>query len=136
MTIATTWHDDNSSPLEYRFKDEWLPVNSGTATRIGRMLWQHNWYGAGINLDDERDRPTGAEWDVANYVFEPLPGQDQPLLALQAIRCYSYQTGDLEDWKESEAYFFIEALHSCVIERLLSGHDLPWVIRQRDIFNR
>jgi hypothetical protein len=47
---------------------------------------------------------------------------------LKAINCYAYQSCELDDWSDSEAQAFCEALKDRLICRLPGYDDAPWGI--------
>jgi predicted NAD-dependent protein-ADP-ribosyltransferase YbiA (DUF1768 family) len=153
MTAALHWSEAYVGPEQYRRFRYLDPVPADpcrismkaltpeTADEVGRTVWRHNFnrseWGYEEEFHDEEDGPGLPT--VMSYVFEELPGQPDPVLILQAITCYDYQTsgeGGEPDAVETLAVDFIAWLQGQAIIRL-PGSDFGlevWPIDSREIF--
>lgn len=50
----------------------------------------------------------------------------EPVAVLKLIRCFEYQSCETDDWKESQAFAYCEALTVRMIHQLPGYDDAPW----------
>lgn len=116
------------------------------ADQVGSMLLGENIRSVGFRYSDSPvdDLP-------GRYVTAELPGFDveirapeylapftykhtlkddhrKPVEILKAIDCFEYQACETDDWRDSEAYAFCQALRSRMIDALPGYDDAPWGI--------
>jgi hypothetical protein len=112
-------------------------VSAETASTTGTMLWRASWAATMEWWADQEDCPFP---ELPEYTFEELPGQPNPLVVLNAISFYSYQTAndDPVDWRMTEQYAFLDWLQTTAVRRLPGIDDIPWGIGDddRDVFER
>lgn len=102
-------------------------LRAETAGQVGAMLWAENQRSVNFRYtEDEIEEP---------YQFERMPGTPiPPVIVLKALQCFEYQACESDDWRETEAYAFCQALRKRAISRL-GGYDAaPWEISGRDVF--
>lgn len=114
-----------------------------TADRVGQMLLTENVRSVDYRYPGGEDLP-------GRYVMATLPGFDvevrapeylqpytftasphrhwKPVEILKAIDCFEYQSCETDDWRETEAYAFCQALRSRMIDQLPGYDDAPWGI--------
>lgn len=97
-----------------------------TAGRVGAMLWAEN-------VRSVNHRYAEDEWEEV-YEYRGLMGQVDPIIVLNAINCYEYQSCEHPEWERSEAYAFIQALRAKMISRLIPEGSPGWDISDRDVF--
>lgn len=108
--------------------------------RVGAMLWAENLKSINARYPDTIDGeniPGPADFSPAEiviYEFEQLPGNVDPLVVLDALSCYEYQTCEHGDeWRASEAHAFCEYLRDKMI-RMIPRKREVWEISDRNIF--
>ena len=128
LTSAVRWASPLGGPFIFHSLDRGsVEVTSGNADSVGTMLWHANF--------------ANAEWDqgpasAPTYVYEELPGEPDPLTALMAAACYSYQTAtdEPEVWLLSDPARFISYLESEAVRRLPGADSVPWPVQDRGVF--
>jgi hypothetical protein len=96
------------------------------ADSVGRMLWQANLDSVKARYPDEDY--AGEEQDVETYrhpAFFPAP---EPVQALKAVNCLQYQSCEVDDWEETEAYRFLQNLAACLVAILPGYKEAEWSI--------
>lgn len=90
-----------------------------TANQVGAMLWNENKRSVDHRYNEANDREvyTFAESYVSN-----------PVAILKAIDCYEYQSCEHDEWQQSEAFAFCQALRHAVISMLPGYDDAAWEI--------
>lgn len=98
-----------------------------TAGRVGAMLLAENMRSVNFRYrEDEIEEP---------YQFVKLHGTPNPLIVLKALDCYEYQACEHDDWADSEAHAFCEALRHRAIQCLPGYSDAPgWEVTDPDVF--
>ena len=105
-------------------------VNELTQDRIGLMLWAENLRSIDARYPNckPENRP-GPVDDGPERGYTHRSAWNLPIRAidvLSALACYEYQTCETDDWPETEAHAFCEALRHKAI-RCLPGYDnAPW----------
>jgi len=126
-------------------------VNAGLAVQYKPLHWYtpdgeshsltpENVDEVGQMLMDECIRSVGARYEDSSIT--ELPGRNDadyilpfkfkmaygypPIVVLKQIHCYKYQSCESDDWKETEAYAFCQALKSATISRLPGYEEAPW----------
>lgn len=100
-------------------------LTEATAGRVGAMLLAENRRSVNHRYaESEIEQP---------YVFHPLDGMPDPVIALKAIAGYQYQSNEHPGWMASEARRFCEALRYVCVWALPGMDDSPgWAIRDSD----
>lgn len=123
-------------PLSWYWSGARHELNKATANTVGGMLWQENVESVATRYPN--DKP--GEWpgpcgltmvEVMAYSFEPIRVGNanvyiQPIEALKALDGYEYQACEHDEWKESEAKAFCEAMRKNLIRRLPGYEEAKW----------
>lgn len=101
------------------------------ADRIGQMLVDENLRSIHARYPDTVDRPEGTPGPIVRYWEAPYTYTKHHYRltvpeALQALRCYEYQSCEHEGWPASEAYQFCDALRAQLIAHLPGMDKAPW----------
>lgn len=91
-----------------------------TANRVGAMLWNENHRSVDHRYNEASDREV--------YRFKESPITSNLVAVLKAIDCYEYQTCEHDEWEQSEAFAFCQALRKAVIHMLPGYEEAPWRI--------
>jgi hypothetical protein len=112
-------------------------LNNDNADIVGQMLQDENVRSVSTRYEDDKltNLPgTGADW-VIPYHFNWIDGLSA-VRALKLIDCYDYQSCESEDWKQTEAYAFCDALRQRLIG-CLDGYDsADWEYVDREVQRR
>jgi hypothetical protein len=125
------WHEDASHE-----------VNETTVDAVGEMLWSENHASVEARYPSDtsgnRPGPSGLtdEAILCGYSYTDPHYTLTVVEALQAIRCYEYQSCEHDGWKDSSAAAFCETLRVCLCHYLPGMDDAPWewtpdMLRQR-----
>jgi hypothetical protein len=108
------FHNDRWHELE-RFDND-------RATEVGQMLWDANARSV--------DTRYGTDDGLLPYTHNPSPhyAHIEPVAALKAIDGYEYQSCEVSDWEETEAYAFVNTLRRKMIHALPGYDDANWAI--------
>ena len=116
-------------PFHWYHKGESHSLRLENASEVGQMLLDECIRSVGTRYEESNitNLPgrTDAEYILPfefKYSYEP----PTPVEALKLIACYEYQSCETDDWKETEAYAFCEALISSTIGRLPGYDEAPW----------
>lgn len=93
---------------------------------VGAMLWAENRRSVDYRYNEEEIEPV--------YEHRLLLGSLSPADVLSAITCYRYQSCEHEDWRDSEAAAFCDALEAKMVRRLTT--DCPWDWTDSDLTAR
>lgn len=86
---------------------------------VGQMLWDQN----------ARSVSHGhAAADIRPYVNRPPRRDYLPVEVLKALQSYEYQSCETEDWEQTDAYHYCEALRHYLINRLPGYRAAEWAI--------
>lgn len=96
-----------------------------TAGRVGAMLWAENRRSVNHRYDED-------EWEQP-YEFSHLPGTPDPVIVLDAIACYEYQSCEHPEWPASEAFEFCRVLRELAIGAL-PRRERRWEIDDPRVF--
>ncbi len=95
------------------------------AAEVANMLWRENIKSVSHRYPGESSAtlpgPVGEDFVIEADAF-PAFSHFDPLQVLQSIACFSYQTCEHDEWEDSEAFAFCEALKSAAIHAL-PGYD-------------
>ena len=116
-------------------------VNETTVDAVGAMLWTENLASLEARYPNdtsgERPGPIGLTDDVVRgYSYNDPHYTLTVVEALQAIRCYEYQSCEHDGWNDSSAAAFCETLRVSLCRYLPGMTDAPWewkpdTLRQR-----
>jgi hypothetical protein len=109
------------------FNEHRRELTRETAGRVGALLLAEN----RRSVDH---RYAENDWEEP-YVFTPLQGRPDPLIVLNALSCYEYQSCEHPEWPKSEASRFCDALKSTAIREATIDVDV-WEITNRNVFLR
>lgn len=131
MTVQSWQYN---SPLRWRHNDESHTLPAGDpfqGERVGQMLWDAcvDSVMARYPSDGADDLPgtTGDyPYKYGRHDFILMPAD--PLMVLQACRCYAYQSCEHPGWKESEAFAFVKALEGACVSKLIHGVEGGWEV--------
>ena len=131
VTAALHWAEPESFRYRRLMTMSMKTLTPANADQVGEMLWRANWdQTEEWAHPDERVVP-----EMPPYAFEELPGTPDPVVVLQAIACYRYQTaGDPEHFEPGEVCGFLEWLTAAAIQQLPGIDTAPWYIEDRDVF--
>lgn len=126
--------------FQYYYGDQWHRVDTSSANELGAMLWTENIRSVCARYDDcdlgDLPGPVPTPKPDA-YRHNHIPFPVNPIVALKAIACYVYQSCETDDWEESEAYAFCQALKDHMIGLLPGYEDGPgWDITDREVYRR
>lgn len=118
---------DQSTPtVENGLTDEghwgrYRALNHQTADVVGQILLSENVRSVNYRYNEETveelytyQRPRTTTWG--------------PVEVIKAIHCLNYQSCETDDWEQSEAFTFLEALTSNLLHRLPGYDGAPWGI--------
>ena len=91
-----------------------------TADELGRMLWAENARSVAYRY--------GARTVVGDYVWPMGAPRLSAVEGLKAIDCYEYQACEHDEWKDSAAKQFCDALRRALITYLPGYDDAAWAI--------
>lgn len=97
-----------------------------TAEQTGQMLWAEN-------VRSVNHRYAEEDWEEV-YQFERLGLNVDPVVVLDALSCYEYQSCEHPEWHKSEAKAFCEALRDAAIRRLPRKGERSWEITDPQVF--
>lgn len=109
------------------------------ADEVGGKLWTDNL----ANIDylypeaTDEDRPGPVTFEsthVLTYQYEDVPGTLDPVVVLNALSCFRYQSMDRPQWAGSFSAAFYEALLYACIRALPGYSDAPWGFSDRQFF--
>jgi hypothetical protein len=155
--VAAGLESEYGNTLRWWFPDrEVRQLTRLNADEVGAMLWSENVRSVDYRYSPPgREAIYGEGWETPDqdlpgrYVTATLPGFDvevsapeylqpytfsmpkrsySPVEILKAISCFAYQSCETDDWRETEAFAFCEALQEDCIGRLPGMSDAPWGI--------
>lgn len=119
----------NYGPLGYLNGEAYgggrVELTRETADRMGAMLLAENQRSVNHRYSEDEIEEI--------YTFTRMEGYPHPLVILRAISCYEYQSCETEEWEDSEAYRFCDALRSAALNILTRDVD-TWEIVDRGEF--
>jgi hypothetical protein len=96
------------------------------------MLWDENVRSVKYRYHAESEDGVPAPGGPYEYDDDPLIfSQVCPVQTLKAICCYEYQTCKHPEWRESEAYAYVQSLKSVAIHALPGFENAEWEIREK-----
>lgn len=102
-------------------------LDHDTAERVGQMLWAEN-------VRSVNHRYAEEEWEeIYTFTRLPISGHIDPMVILDAIGCYEYQSCEHPEWERSEAYRFCQALKAHAIDALPRRQKV-WEINDPQVF--
>lgn len=107
---------------------EWHTLTRGNKEEVGQMLWNENVRSVAERYPDdpfELPGPVGA----APYQFEDKGYRWQiiePAQVLKSCDCYEYQSCETDDWEDTQACAFIQALRREAIRALQRYDGAVW----------
>jgi hypothetical protein len=131
VTAALHW----AQPEGFRYR-RLMTMSMKTLTRanadqVGQMLWRANWE----QTEEWADPADRILPEMPSYAFEERPGTPDPVVVLNTISCYRYQTaGDPEDFEPSEECGFLEWVTAAAVQQLPGMASAPWLIEDRNVF--
>ena len=109
------WFHEGDGP------DPWHTLELGNASEVGRMLLLENHRSVAYRYSEPVELVT-YEYVRAGWAV----GRIDPVKILGALYCFEYQSCECDDWKQSEAFAFCDALRHRAIHKL-PGYDAgPW----------
>lgn len=109
-------------------------------TSKGQMLWAANFRAVTGGIEEEDIEEWLGFATLPEYHFEELSGTADPVVVLQLIACYGYQTfNDPWSYVTEEAYALVQALSSASAHQIVGAREgLPWLPGddERDVFMR
>lgn len=116
-------------PMHWYDKDGGHVLQPDNADEVGQMLLDECIRSVGYRYQNDSITTLPGRSD-AEYIllfkfklsYDLLP----PVVILKLISCYEYQSCETDDWKDSEAYAFCQALRSATISRLPGYDEAPW----------
>lgn len=120
VEAANSWRLATYNDLNFRWfwRDEWHELRYGESERaaeVANMLWLENIRSVSHRYPNESSATLPgpkhqdfvlAPGDFGQVIFD----QYEPAQVLKSCDCYEYQTCEHDEWEESEAYAFIQAL--------------------------
>lgn len=108
-----------------------VPMNMGPGYRYaGETVYFHgNEQAIGQKLLNENYRSVNYRYDEQNEAPKFRFVVDRQWTAVELIKlcdCYSYQTCETPDWRETEAWAIMQALREYAIHALPGMDDAPW----------
>lgn len=154
--VAAGLESEYGNTLRWWFPDrDEHKLTRANADEVGAMLWAENVrsveyrysppgreaiYGEGWETPDQ-DLPgrlvttevlpgfeVSAPEYLRPYTFSMPKRSYSPVEILSAISCLDYQSCETDDWTETEAYAFLQALKDDCIGRLPGMREAPWGI--------
>lgn len=116
------WGETAIKSFERRVRE----LTDETAGHVGAMLWAEN--RRSVNHRYAED-----EWE-APYVFEHLGINIDPLVVLDGLSCYEYQSCEHPAWETSEAKAFCDSLRASAIHELPREGERVWEITDPAVF--
>jgi hypothetical protein len=113
--------------------DQWVTaeLDHMNADEIGGKLWSENLASVSYRYpnDGSGERPGPVDFEdeqVLTYSHSSIPGRIDPIVVLNALACYEYQSCEHPGWKRSESKRICDALRLDAISRLSGMSDAPW----------
>lgn len=107
--------------LKWYHDKAWHSLTESNASVIGKMLLKTNVDSVNFRYDEKSRTPTykhrkpiHTSWSVGEI--------------FKSIDCYTYQSCERDDWKDSEALAFCNALKDVLISKVPGYQDGPWGI--------
>lgn len=108
--------------MEYRYKGMRLAVKGREAQVYGML--------AKANADSVNHRyahnDDAQQNTLDGYEFRPSRVTLPAVTIIKACHCLAYQSCELDDWEDSEAFAFLQALISHASHNLPGYDDAPW----------
>lgn len=106
-------------------------------SEVGMMLWRENLASVQYRYDerDGNELPGPRDFtpsQIAAYRFKRTDVLS-PVVILNAIAYYEYQSCEHPGWQTSEARSFCEALRHKMIDRLPGMDEAPWGLAESDV---
>ena len=131
--IARAVKGDHYGPLKYYHAGDWHDVGQDPDA-AGQMLTDANVDAVGTRYEDAdlTDLPgsIGAEYLIP-FKFDRQMYAPPVVESLKLINCYEYQASELNDWHDSEAKSFCDALTHKLIGMLPGYDEAPWAYDER-----
>jgi hypothetical protein len=92
------------------------------------MLWDENVRSVQSRYGKENaPGPRGETYFYSLHVVVPeVTLHTDPVQVIKACDCFAYQSCETDDWKSSEAYYYIEALKDAALPPLAGYEDAVW----------
>lgn len=101
----------------------------GRDDEIGAMLLAENVRSVSARYPrdalGELPGPRPAYW-LVRYVWSPGRYRPTAIEALKAIACYEYQSCETDDWEQTEAWRFCQALQGAIVSRMPGWDEAAW----------
>jgi len=127
--LSWSWEGEmHTLPFDDRAEQTWL----------GQMLWAENVKSVSYRYrDDETSELPGVveEAEGGFQYGDHKPWSSSPITPVQVLKacdCYEYQSCEHPEWKQSEAYAFIQALRERAIEALPGYDKAQWEIDEME----
>jgi hypothetical protein len=100
-----------------------------TPDRLGEMLWTENERSVEARYPSDHAEMLSIDYCLG-YAYTPVPIKCRLTLAaaFSAIACLSYQSCEHDEWGDSEAYRFLDALKSSLVNALPGYSEAPWEV--------
>ncbi len=119
----------SSNPLHWRFAGEWKTLTTHNADEIGQMLLDENIKAVRCRYPDcgISDLPgrVDAEYLIP-FKFEMFTRMPTGVEAIKIARCYVYQSCEDEEFEQTEACAFVNALITHSFSRLPGYEAACW----------
>jgi len=115
------WFAPGAGTYQQRVRE----LRPDNASEVGLMLWAENHRSVSYRYDEVQATP------AYRFVHRYRPLRIDPVVVLKAVNCLDYQSCETPDWKQTEAYAFLESLKETAIRRLPGYDGGPgWSIEQ------
>lgn len=124
------------SAFRWFYNREWHQLEHGDremGTKVGQMLWDENLKSINARYPDtigNNENIPGKIGETYIYAHSKTWGGDQypfdPVQVIMSIRCLRYQSCEHDNWEDSEAHAFLEALLSHAINKLPGMDKAKW----------
>jgi len=117
-------------PGETEIRKLWRRADKHTLSEVGQMLWDENIKSVRGRYPQDTLEQVPCKLDDYPFQYRHIHtfanGQTTPLQVLESCRAYEYQVCEHEEWRDSEACYFIEQLRKEAINRLQRDQELPF----------
>jgi hypothetical protein len=140
--VVTTEHVDAIIGAALHYGNDWAgvcwhwgnPSRRGKLTHenaddVGAMLFAENVRAVDHRYDDSRTEAMVPDYaDAIPYTYREPKRMPTIVEALKAVRCLQYQCAEPDDYRETQAWHFLEAVTNMLVSKLPGWESAPWGI--------